>query len=75
MIGTTRPQVNFLPNKFRKLGYIQYDSKIHVNNSLLSIVVNIRLSHYRHFGTSSHVASVPFSQIRAAHRPASWEFT
>jgi CRP/FNR family cyclic AMP-dependent transcriptional regulator len=40
MNGTTRSRVNFFMNKFRKLGFIQYDSKIHVNDSLLSVVLH-----------------------------------
>ena len=37
MIGTTRSRVNFFMNRFRKLGFIQYDGEIHVNPSLLSV--------------------------------------
>jgi CRP-like cAMP-binding protein len=40
MIGTTRSRVNFFMNKFRKLGFIQYNSEIHVNKSLLSVVLH-----------------------------------
>ncbi len=40
MIGTTRSRVNFFMNKFRKLGFIQYDGDIHVNDSLLSVVLH-----------------------------------
>jgi CRP/FNR family cyclic AMP-dependent transcriptional regulator len=40
MIGTTRSRVNFFMNKFRKLGFIQYDGRIHVNPSLVSIVLH-----------------------------------
>jgi CRP/FNR family cyclic AMP-dependent transcriptional regulator len=40
MIGTTRSRVNFFMNKFRKLGFIQYDGEIHVNKSLLSVVLH-----------------------------------
>jgi CRP-like cAMP-binding protein len=40
MIGTTRPRVNFFLNKFRKLGFIEYKDGIHINNSLLSVVLN-----------------------------------
>jgi CRP-like cAMP-binding protein len=40
MIGTTRPRVNFFMNKFRKLGFIEYNGEIHVNNSLLSVVLH-----------------------------------
>ncbi|MFY9730361.1 MAG: Crp/Fnr family transcriptional regulator [Candidatus Acidiferrales bacterium] len=40
MVGTTRSRVNFFMNKFRKLGFIQYKGSIHVNNSLLSVVLH-----------------------------------
>jgi CRP-like cAMP-binding protein len=40
MIGTTRPRVNFFMNKFRKLGFIQYNGGLHVNSSLLSVVLH-----------------------------------
>jgi CRP/FNR family transcriptional regulator, cyclic AMP receptor protein len=40
MVGTTRSRVNFFMNKFRKLGFIQYDGDIHVNPSLLSVVLH-----------------------------------
>jgi CRP/FNR family cyclic AMP-dependent transcriptional regulator len=40
MIGTTRSRVNFFMNKFRRLGFIQYDGEIHVNRSLLSVVLH-----------------------------------
>ena len=40
MIGTTRTRVNFFVNKFKKLGFVQYDGQIRVNNSLLSVVLH-----------------------------------
>jgi CRP/FNR family transcriptional regulator, cyclic AMP receptor protein len=40
MIGTTRSRVNFFMNKFRKLGFIEYNGEIQVNNSLLSLVLH-----------------------------------
>ncbi|PYU64726.1 MAG: Crp/Fnr family transcriptional regulator [Acidobacteria bacterium] len=40
MIGTTRSRVNLFMNKFKKLGFIQYDGEIHVNNSLLRVVLH-----------------------------------
>jgi CRP-like cAMP-binding protein len=40
MVGTTRPRVNFFMNKFRKLGFIEYDaSGVKINNSLLGVVL------------------------------------
>jgi CRP/FNR family transcriptional regulator, cyclic AMP receptor protein len=40
MVGTTRSRVNVFMNKFRKLGFIQYNGKIQVNTSLLSVVLH-----------------------------------
>ena len=40
MIGTTRSRVNFFMNKFRKLGFIQYNGELHINNALLSVVLH-----------------------------------
>jgi CRP/FNR family transcriptional regulator, cyclic AMP receptor protein len=40
MIGTTRSRVNFFMNKFRKLGFIRYNGEIHINASLLSVVLH-----------------------------------
>ena len=39
MIGTTRSRVSFFMNKFRKLGFISYNGKIEVHNSLLDAVL------------------------------------
>jgi CRP/FNR family cyclic AMP-dependent transcriptional regulator len=40
MIGTTRSRVNFFMNKFEKLGFINYNGGLHVNDSLLSVVLH-----------------------------------
>jgi CRP-like cAMP-binding protein len=40
MIGTTRSRVNFFMNKFRKLGFIEYNGGLKINGSLLSIVLH-----------------------------------
>jgi len=43
MIGTTRSRVNFFMNKFRKLGFIEYDgglSGLKINSSLLNVVLH-----------------------------------
>jgi CRP/FNR family cyclic AMP-dependent transcriptional regulator len=39
MIGTTRSRVSFFMNRFRKLGYIEYNGRILVNKSLLNMVL------------------------------------
>jgi len=43
MIGTTRSRVSFFMNRFRKLGYINYNGRIHVHKSLLNVVLHDRL--------------------------------
>jgi CRP/FNR family cyclic AMP-dependent transcriptional regulator len=39
MVGTTRSRVNFFMNKFRKLGFIEYNGGLKINNSLLNVVL------------------------------------
>ena len=39
MIGTTRSRVSHFMNKFRKLGYIEYNGKLEIRNSLLNVVL------------------------------------
>src|SRR6202045_4393006 len=39
MIGTTRSRVSHFMNKFRKLGYIEYNGKLEIHNSLLNVVL------------------------------------
>lgn len=39
IVGTTRPRVSFFMNKFRKLGFIEYNGDLKINNSLLSVVL------------------------------------
>ncbi len=40
MVGTTRSRVNFFMNKFRKLGYIEYNGGLKINHALLTIVLH-----------------------------------
>jgi CRP/FNR family transcriptional regulator, cyclic AMP receptor protein len=40
MVGTTRSRVSFFLNKFRKLGFIDYNGRFHVHSSLLNIVLH-----------------------------------
>ncbi len=59
MIGTTRSRVSFFMNRFRKLGFIEYNGRIRVHKSLLSVVLHDQLpgnnaegaSIYKHSGT------------------------
>jgi CRP/FNR family transcriptional regulator, cyclic AMP receptor protein len=40
MVGTTRSRVNFFMNKFRKLGFIEYNGELRINTSLLTVVLH-----------------------------------
>lgn len=44
MIGTTRSRVSFFMNRFRKLGFIEYNGRIRVHKSLLNIVLHDQAS-------------------------------
>ena len=43
MIGTTRSRVSFFMNRFRRLGYINYNGRIRVHKSLLNVVLHDQL--------------------------------
>jgi CRP-like cAMP-binding protein len=43
MIGTTRSRVSFFMNRFRSLGYIDYNGRIRVHKSLLNVVLHDQL--------------------------------
>ena len=40
MIGTTRSRVSFFLNKFRKLGFLEYNGGMHVHTSLLNVILH-----------------------------------
>jgi CRP-like cAMP-binding protein len=40
MIGTTRSRVSFFMNKFRRLGFLDYNGGVHVHTSLLNVVLH-----------------------------------
>jgi CRP-like cAMP-binding protein len=44
MIGTTRSRVSFFMNRFRKLGFVEYNGRIRVHKSLLRVVLHDRMS-------------------------------
>ena len=43
MVGTTRSRVSFFMNRFRKLGFIEYDGRIRVHKSLLNVILHDHL--------------------------------
>lgn len=40
MIGTTRSRVNFFMNRFRKMGFIEYNGKLSIHSSLLNVILH-----------------------------------
>jgi len=40
MVGTTRSRVSFFMNKFRRLGFVDYNGGLQVHSSLLNIVLH-----------------------------------
>lgn len=40
MVGTTRSRVSYFMNKFRRLGFIEYNGTIEIHNSLLTVILN-----------------------------------
>ncbi len=40
IVGTTRPRISFFMNRFRKLGFIEYNGGLYVHNSLLNVVLH-----------------------------------
>jgi CRP/FNR family cyclic AMP-dependent transcriptional regulator len=53
MIGTTRSRVNFFMNRFRKLGFIEYNGRIRVHKSLLNVVLHDQLPESKEPGGNS----------------------
>ena len=66
MIGTTRSRVSFFMNRFRKLGYIEYNGRIRVNRSLLNVVLHDQLPEEN--ASRPKLLDPPLSPARAAKR-------
>ncbi|MGD0941464.1 MAG: helix-turn-helix domain-containing protein, partial [Terracidiphilus sp.] len=64
MIGTTRSRVSFFMNRFRKLGFIEYNGRIKVHKSLLDVVLHEEF-------TGRHPGRAPVSATaRTRSKPA-----
>ena len=63
MIGTTRSRVSYFMNRFRKLGFIDYDGRIQVHKSLLNVVLLDQLP-----GRMRRSLQFPLSQDQAGSR-------
>jgi CRP/FNR family transcriptional regulator, cyclic AMP receptor protein len=70
MIGTTRSQVSFFMNRFRKLGFIDYDGRIKVQKSLLNGVLHDHLADHlpEQSATSRLPGDVPRKNPRGSRR-------
>jgi CRP-like cAMP-binding protein len=64
MIGTTRSRVSFFMNRFRKLGFIDYDGRIRVHKSLLNVILHDRLPDGD--ATQPDIADVPRKRRKIA---------
>jgi CRP/FNR family cyclic AMP-dependent transcriptional regulator len=64
MIGTTRSRVSFFMNRFRKLGFIEYNGRIRVHKSLLNVILHDQLPEH-----NAQKPALPDTGRRAA-RPA-----
>jgi CRP/FNR family cyclic AMP-dependent transcriptional regulator len=67
MIGTTRSRVSFFMNRFRKLGFIEYNGRIKVHKSLLNVILHDHLSDQN--AVSPALAEVPRMKPARAKRP------
>jgi CRP-like cAMP-binding protein len=65
MIGTTRSRVSFFMNRFRKLGFIEYNGRIRVHKSLLNVVL-----HDRFTGHNSQRPAVGLTRVKGASKSA-----
>ena len=63
MIGTTRSRVSFFMNRFRKLGYIEYNGRIQVNKSLLNVVLLDQLPESNAHDPSLTISGSPVSPV------------
>jgi CRP/FNR family transcriptional regulator, cyclic AMP receptor protein len=66
MIGTTRSRVSFFMNRFRKLGFIEYNGRIKVHKSLLNVILHDHLTHPK--ATSPVLVDAPRKKSRSQKR-------
>jgi CRP/FNR family transcriptional regulator, cyclic AMP receptor protein len=66
MIGTTRSRVSFFMNRFRKLGFIEYNGRIKVHKSLLNVILHDHLPQQN--ATSPVLADAPREKSRSQKR-------
>jgi len=68
MIGATRSRVSGFMNRFRKLGYIEYNGHIQVNRSLLNVVLHDQP--FEQIGVSADLLTTPPGASKSAQRIA-----
>ena len=68
MIGATRSKVSGFMNRFRKLGFIEYNGRIRVNKSLLNVVLHDQP--FEHNALSADLLSTPRGASKSARRIA-----
>jgi CRP-like cAMP-binding protein len=66
MIGTTRSRVSFFMNRFRKLGFIEYNGRIKVHKSLLNVILHDHVMQQN--ATSPQFAKIP--RVKSGRRRA-----
>jgi len=66
MIGTTRSRVSFFMNRFRKLGFIDYNGRIRVHKSLLNVVLHDQLP--EHNSARPTLTEEPVKSVRRAKK-------
>jgi hypothetical protein len=66
MIGATRSRVSGFMNRFRKLGYIEYNGRIQVNKSLLNVVLHDQP--FEQNAVSADLLSIPPGASKSARR-------
>jgi CRP/FNR family transcriptional regulator, cyclic AMP receptor protein len=69
MIGTTRSRVSFFMNRFRKLGFIEYNGRIRVHKSLLNVVLHDQLPEHNAVSASIELSKQDGSK-RTGRKPA-----
>jgi CRP/FNR family cyclic AMP-dependent transcriptional regulator len=68
MIGTTRSRVSFFMNRFRKLGFIEYNGRIQVHKSLLNVILHDQLPD--HNAKSASIPDITTRKPKTARRGA-----
>ena len=69
MIGTTRSRVSFFMNRFRKLGFIDYNGRIRVHKSLLNVVLHDQLPEQN--SERPEIPAAPHMALRGVKRARS----